>query len=119
MDVAAIKGNPPTPRAAVESAFGRACEAGFERVRSDGRVAVEDGHGRHDERYIAEIYDPAGLPAEWPEVAATPPGVSGAPAEAGGGSVLTRRVVGAGIAGRGRDATPELVEQYTRVDSNH
>ena len=36
----------------------------------DGHEAVEDGHGRHEERYVTVIYDPDGLPPEWPDVAA-------------------------------------------------
>jgi hypothetical protein len=42
----AVKDNQPTLRAAVEAVFGRACEADFVGVRSDGHEQVEDGHGR-------------------------------------------------------------------------
>ena len=66
----AVKDNQPTLRAAVEAVFDRACEAEFAGVRSDGHEAVEDGHGRHEERYVTVIYDPQGLPADWPDVAA-------------------------------------------------
>ena len=66
----AVKDNQPTLRAAVEAVFDRACEADFVGVRSDGHEAVEDGHGRHEERYVTVVHDPAGLPAEWPDVAA-------------------------------------------------
>src|SRR3954469_13526032 len=66
----AVKDNQPTLRAAVEATLDRACEADFIGVRSDGHESVEDGHGRHEERYVAVVYDPAGLPAEWPDVAA-------------------------------------------------
>src|SRR4051795_7108702 len=65
-----VKDNQPTLRAAVEAVIGRACDDDFTGVRSDGHEAVEDGHGRHEERYVTVIYDPAGLPAEWPDVAA-------------------------------------------------
>jgi predicted transposase YbfD/YdcC len=65
-----VKDNQPTLRAAVEAAFDRACEADFEGVRSDGHEEIEDGHGRHEERYVTVIYDPPGLPPGWPEVAA-------------------------------------------------
>ena len=57
----AVKGNQPTLRAAVEAVFDRACEADFDGVRSDGHESVEDGHGRHEERYVTVIYDPDGL----------------------------------------------------------
>jgi predicted transposase YbfD/YdcC len=66
----AVKDNQPTLRAAVEAVIDRACEADFAGVRCDGHEAVEDGHGRHEERYVTVIYDPDGLPAEWPDVAA-------------------------------------------------
>jgi predicted transposase YbfD/YdcC len=65
-----VKDNQPTLRAAVEAVIGRACEADFTGVRCDGHEAVGDGHGRHEERYVTVVYDPAGLPAEWPDVAA-------------------------------------------------
>jgi predicted transposase YbfD/YdcC len=66
----AVKDNQPTLRAAVEAVFDRACEADFQGVRSDGHAEVEDGHGRHEERYVMVIYDPPGLPPDWPDVAA-------------------------------------------------
>jgi predicted transposase YbfD/YdcC len=66
----AVEENQPTLRAAVEADFDRACEADFEGVRSDGHESVEDGHGRHEERYVTVIYDPPGRPPDWPEVAA-------------------------------------------------
>src|SRR4051795_5290566 len=66
----AVKDNQPTLRSAVEAVIDRACEADFEGVRSDGHESVEDGHGRHEERYVTVVYDPQGLPAEWPDVAA-------------------------------------------------
>lgn len=66
----AVKDNQPTLRAAVEAVFDRACETDFAGVRSDGHEEVEDGHGRHEERYVTVIRDPAGLPPEWPDVAA-------------------------------------------------
>jgi predicted transposase YbfD/YdcC len=66
----AVKDNQPTLRAAVEAVFDRACEADFAGSRSDGHEEVDDGHGRHEERYVTVIYDPPGLPPDWPEVAA-------------------------------------------------
>jgi predicted transposase YbfD/YdcC len=66
----AVKDNQPTLRAAVEAVFDRACEADFQGVRSDGHAEVEEGHGRHEERYVMVIYDPSGLPPDWPDVAA-------------------------------------------------
>ena len=66
----AVKDNQPTLRAAVEAAFERACQADFVGVRSDGHEEIDDGHGRHEERDVAVIYDPPGLPACWPEAAA-------------------------------------------------
>lgn len=66
----AVKGNQPTLHEAVQAVFDRACEADFAGVEHDGHEAVEDGHGRHEERYTTVIYDPDGLPAGWPDVAA-------------------------------------------------
>src|SRR4051812_6658411 len=66
----AVKDNQPTLRAAVEAVIERACEAEFVGVRCDGHESDEDGHGRHEERYVTVVYDPEGLPTEWPDVAA-------------------------------------------------
>ena len=66
----AVKDNQPALRAAVEGAFDRACEADFAGVSHDGDEAVEDAHGRHEERYVTVVYDPPGLPPEWPDAAA-------------------------------------------------
>jgi predicted transposase YbfD/YdcC len=66
----AVKGNQPSLRQAVEAVFDRAVEADFEGVKHDGHESVEDGHGRHEERYATVIYDPQGLPEAWPDVKA-------------------------------------------------
>jgi predicted transposase YbfD/YdcC len=69
----AVKDNQPTLGAAVGAVLDRACETDFEGVRSDGHEEIDDGHGRHEERYVTVIYDPPGLPPDWPEVAAVVP----------------------------------------------
>jgi predicted transposase YbfD/YdcC len=66
----AVKDNQPTLRAAVEAVFDQACDGDFVGVTQDGHAVVEDGHGRHEERYVQVVYDPKGLPPEWPGVAA-------------------------------------------------
>jgi predicted transposase YbfD/YdcC len=66
----AVKGNQPTLHEAVRAVFGRACEAEFADVRCDRHESVEANHGRRDERYVTVIYDPVGLPTDWPDVAA-------------------------------------------------
>jgi predicted transposase YbfD/YdcC len=66
----AVKGNQPALHEAVEAAFDRACEADFAGVPYDQHAEVEAGRGRHEERYVTAIADPAGLPADWPDVAA-------------------------------------------------
>ena len=66
----AVKDNQPTLRAAVEGVFDHACETEFAGAAHDGHEAVTDGHGRHDERYVTVVYDPVGLPPEWPDAAA-------------------------------------------------
>ncbi len=66
----AVKGNQPTLQASVHAVFDRWVGADFAGVAHDGHESVEDGHGRHEERYATVIYDPEGLPPEWPDVAA-------------------------------------------------
>lgn len=66
----AVKGNQPTLHGAVRAVFERACESDFAGVRYDEHASEGDGHGRHEERYTTAIYDPDGLPPEWPDVAA-------------------------------------------------
>lgn len=66
----AAKGNQPALSEAVQAVFDRACEAGFAGVEHDEHEAVEDGHGRHEERYVTVLYDPEGLPPGWRDVAA-------------------------------------------------
>jgi predicted transposase YbfD/YdcC len=66
----AVKDNQPTLRAAVEAVIDRACEADFEGDRYDGHASAEDGHGRHEERYVVVVHAPEGLPSEWPDAAA-------------------------------------------------
>jgi predicted transposase YbfD/YdcC len=66
----AVKGNQPALHDAVRAVFGRACEADFAGVEHDGHESAGAGHGRQEERYTTAIYDPRGLPPEWPDVAA-------------------------------------------------
>jgi predicted transposase YbfD/YdcC len=66
----AVKGNQPALRAAVEAVFAAACEADFAGVTFGQHESVEDGHGRHEERYVTVIHDPPGWPADWPDAAA-------------------------------------------------
>ena len=66
----AVKDNQPGLHAAVQAVFAQACEADFTGVRHQMHAQVEDGHGRHEERYVTVIYDPPGMPAAWPDVAA-------------------------------------------------
>lgn len=67
-----VKGNQEGLQAAIGGAFDRACEADFVGVEQDGHeeVTAKKKHGRHEERYTTVIYDPLGLPAGWPDVAA-------------------------------------------------
>lgn len=66
----AVKRNQPALHAAVERVFADACERDFANVPHDGDATVEDGHGRHEERYVTVIHDHPGLPKEWRDVAA-------------------------------------------------
>src|SRR5262245_32961773 len=65
-----VKGNQPSLLEAVEEAFARAERAGYEGVSVDHHAASEEGHGRREERSVAVIYDPAGLPEDWPGIRA-------------------------------------------------
>jgi predicted transposase YbfD/YdcC len=64
----AVKGNQPALQQAVHAAFDRAGEAGFSECSMS--TTIEDGHGRHEERYVTVIQNPEGLPSEWPDVGA-------------------------------------------------
>jgi predicted transposase YbfD/YdcC len=64
----AVKGNQPALQRAVHAAFDRACDAEF--AGCDMSASVEDGHGRHEERYVTVIPEPEGLPAGWADAAA-------------------------------------------------
>lgn len=64
----AVKGNQPALQRAVRAAFDRAGDAGF--AGCEMVASVEDGHGRHEERYVTVIRDPEGLPKDWADVGA-------------------------------------------------
>jgi predicted transposase YbfD/YdcC len=66
----AVKGNQPALHDAVLAAFGRALEADGGGPAQDDYEAVERAHGRREERYVAVLYDPEGLPPGWPDVKA-------------------------------------------------
>ena len=65
-----VKGNQPTLHEAVRAVFEQASAAGFEGIEFDHHTTVEQGHGRAEERSVSVIYEPKGLPADWPDVAA-------------------------------------------------
>jgi predicted transposase YbfD/YdcC len=65
-----VKGNQPTLHEAVQAVFERADVAGHQGVRFDHHTTVEKGHGRQETRSVAVIYEPKGLPSDWPDVAA-------------------------------------------------
>jgi predicted transposase YbfD/YdcC len=63
-----VKGNQPGLQRACHAAFERAGESEF--AGCDTSESVEDGHGRHEERYVTVMADPQGLPSGWQDVAA-------------------------------------------------
>jgi len=65
-----VKGNQPTLHEAVQTVFERADATGHQGIRFDHHTTTEKGHGRHEERSVAVIYEPTGLPSDWPDVAA-------------------------------------------------
>lgn len=64
----AVKGNQPALQRAVHAAFEKASQTEFSEC--DMSAAAEDGHGRHEERYVTVIRNPEGLPDEWADVGA-------------------------------------------------
>ena len=64
------KANQPSLLGAIEAVFQQAAAAGYEGVEFDHHAESDDGHGRREERSVAVVYDPAGLPEEWPDVKA-------------------------------------------------
>lgn len=65
-----VKGNQPALHEAVRAVFERADAAGFEATRFDHHTTAAEGHGRVEERSVSVIYEPKGLPPDWPDVAA-------------------------------------------------
>ena len=63
-----VKGNQQGLHRACAAALERAGEAEF--VGCDMAASVEDGHGRHEERYVTVIESPEGLPGGWTDVGA-------------------------------------------------
>jgi len=66
--VVTVKGNQQALHRAVAAAFEKAGETGW--AGCDLSASVEDGHGRHEERYVTVIRAPEGLPAGWKDVGA-------------------------------------------------
>jgi predicted transposase YbfD/YdcC len=66
--VVTVKGNQPTLHEAIRSVFEQAGENAFADCQMVS--AVEDGHGRHEERYVTVLKNPKGLPEAWADVGA-------------------------------------------------
>jgi len=66
----AVKGNQPALQAAVTQVFAEAVARDFAGMNYSQQESVEDGHGRHEERYVTVIHDPKGLPSDWPDATA-------------------------------------------------
>jgi predicted transposase YbfD/YdcC len=58
-----VKGNRAGLRDAVAGVFAGAADAAF--ATCEMSASVDDGHVRHEERYVSAIRDPDGLPAGW------------------------------------------------------
>ena len=86
----AVKGNQPGLQAAAWAVIERALAADFAGVAADHHQTIEAGHGRHEERYVTVVSDPAGLPSGWPDVAAVV--LVGAEREAGGVNASNARL---------------------------
>lgn len=66
----AVKDNQPKLHDAVKQVFADACDTDFAEAEYSQHETIEDGHGRHEERYVTVIENPKGLPDKWSEVAA-------------------------------------------------
>jgi predicted transposase YbfD/YdcC len=64
------KANQPLLLQAVEAAFRQAEATGYEGLEFDHHAQGDEGHGRREERSVAVIYDPEGLPVDWPGIKA-------------------------------------------------
>jgi predicted transposase YbfD/YdcC len=62
------KANQPSLLQAVDAAFRQAEAAGYEGLSFDHHAESDEGHGRREQRSVAVIYDPVGLPDDWPDV---------------------------------------------------
>jgi predicted transposase YbfD/YdcC len=69
----AVKGNQPARHAAVAAVGAAAGERAFVGVARGGQAGGEEGHGRHEGRYVPAFPNPEGLPGEGPGVAAVVP----------------------------------------------
>lgn len=63
-----MKGNQPALQQVVHAVFDRVGETDFSQCSMS--ATVQDGHGRHEERYVTVIQKPMGLPSEWKDVGA-------------------------------------------------
>src|SRR5215813_34368 len=66
----AVKGNQPALHEACERLLLEALETDCAGRRHDLSARSEDGHGRHEERYVTGLEDPVGLPPAWVDVKA-------------------------------------------------
>jgi predicted transposase YbfD/YdcC len=64
------KANQPALLRAVEAVFRQAEATGYDGVSFDHHAQSDEGHGRVEERSVAVIYGPEGLPGEWPDAKA-------------------------------------------------
>ena len=63
-----VEGNQQSLHRACVAALEQAGESEF--ADCDMASSVEDGHGRHEERYVTVIRDPQGLPGGWTDAGA-------------------------------------------------
>jgi len=66
----AVKGNQPALHEACERLRLETLETDCAGLRHDLSARSEDGHGRHEERYVTGLEDPVGLPPAWVDVKA-------------------------------------------------
>jgi predicted transposase YbfD/YdcC len=110
------KANQPSLLGAIEAVFRQAAAAGYEGVPFDHHAESDGGHGRREERSVAVIYDPAGLPEEWPDVKAVVEVIRRR--EAAGASTTTTHYYKSSHAGTARELAG-LIRGHWGVEAMH
>ena len=111
-----VKANQPLLLQAVEAVFQQAEATGYEGLEFDHHAGSDEGHGRREERSVAVIYDPDGLPEGWPDVKAVVSVVR--QREVGGVSTTTSHYYISSHAGTAREMAV-LIRGHWGIEAMH